>query len=173
MKDIERMLNHEHELYPQMELQDYYKVLYGSTMGPSHLLMNKEKAEDEFMLEWKNVKSSSVKKLYDDISVRQQIVRLHLSACKYKGLSPSCVFNAVVETAKSIKENKLYFYEKLNEAFCVLKNPVFKFKKEDFISFRKFIEENNYPVLSHSERYRKMYEPHYRFILMKKIGELM
>ena len=162
MNNIKDILINEYTKHPHMEIIDYMKLIYQHVNGGNHLLSNKEKAFQYLLEEYQEIEEDKDIPLYEDIG--NNIVRINLARYKYEGLDIHKLFEIFMLSA--LKFNK--DIEAMNKAFLELKNLVISNKiplniqqLDEFLSWYK---ENNYPLLSHSGTYKRLYNPHYRII---------
>ena len=74
------------------------------------------------------------------------------------------VLEDFINTVKMGLPNNVNFEELLNDIAGYLKDLRISFNYKDFLNLIKFMKEKGYPAISHSEKYRKAYNPHYRLI---------
>ena len=171
MNNIKEILLNEYKKYPSMEITDYMKLIFQHVNGGNHLLINKEKALQYLLDEYQEVTTSKDVPLYEDIG--NNIVRINLARYKYQGLDINKLFEIFVLSASSFTKD----IKAMEEAFLELKNLA-KEKKiplniEELEEFLSWYRKNDYPLLSHSEIYKKLYNPHYRIILSSYLNNLL
>ena len=88
-----------------MKLQDVYKLLHQSVMGPAHILHNKELAYSYLKKEFKYNFEDYETELYVDISLDHELVRLNIPVYRNHG-NADLLFEMLHETAKQITPDK-------------------------------------------------------------------
>ena len=83
------ILEHQNK-YPKMEVQDVYKLLYQSVFGVKHLLKDTAMSHLYLIEEFNSVESKN-EPLFENISLKNDVVRVNLKSFKYKNLSDEIV----------------------------------------------------------------------------------
>ncbi len=148
-----------------MKLQDVYKLLYQSVMGPAHILHNKELAYSYLKKEFEYIFEDHETELFIDISLDHELVRLNIPVYREKGSADS-LFEMLLETAKQITPDKkrlMYYWVELGS---LIENKNFEnFTPNHWKELNKILSENDFPPLSHSYTYKELYKPSYRIVL--------
>jgi len=147
-----------------MTERDIYKMLYQANIGNAHILKDVNELKKRLIEELDTVNPNQKEPLLENISTNDKIYRVNLRHFKKKKLSVESLFQVVTESAEVIIPNiqnlikEWQFFKELIEE---------KFFKFDINSLRIFDEEiqiRNYPVITHSDKYKKMYNPSYRVV---------
>ncbi len=160
MKDVKTLVFAHLQMYPGMELVDCVKLLYQNELGAGHLLEDAEafcrRLREELELP---ELCSRPPQCYTDIG--GGICRVHLSAM---GTLPCagtftrlCAIDAALQqgTAGGLRD-KLAVLRAMGEA------GELPYKAEAVASFLEGYAKDGFPPVSHSERFRALYSPHYR-----------
>ena len=163
MINKEILLKHSFK-YKEMTLQDIYKLLYQSYFGPQHFIADESQAFKAIFYEAKN----NVMTDLDDIEISDEYMRVSLKD----------EYNFLIRLSH-------YFYLSINQGVIDIngfnsfilenKNNVCEIFKIDGCTYDFYFNElkqNNYPTPSHSEIYKKLYNPHYRIIKKEYIKNL-
>jgi len=155
--------------YPSMELRDVYKLIYQSVMGPAHILEDEAKAFLYLRAEFEDNYQGFEKSLFSDISLEHELVRVHIPIYKNTG-SADQLYDMVRQTATRINPNKTV----LNNYWNVLGNLIeehrfVNFSIDDYKTLTNLLQEQDFPHLSHSEKYKKLYKPSYRIVLKEMV----
>ena len=164
---LESLINYHFKLYPKMQIEDLYKMIYQSVMGPGHLLEDGAVAFRSLKNEMEK-RAGKAKNLFIDIGLDNDLVRVNLNVFQEKIGDAQKLFSAIKETAKIIKPDK----SKLQKVWCQV-GQIFAGGEPHFLSysiwkeFTEFLQKNNFPHIPHSEIYKKNYCPSYRVVLRK------
>ncbi len=145
--------------YPEMQIQDAVKLLFQIEFGPGHLIENMNYAE-KLLLDEIELTKDDVPEI---VPVSESLVRLHLGSFAKEDMP--VLLNAMVKTAENIEPDLKRFYGLLNE---LKEMNVFDADELD-IFLNDYLKRSSL-MISHSDHYRKMYQPHYR-IIMKELAE--
>ena len=160
MEDFEKILLYHFEKYPLMEPKDAVKLCYQSAFGCGHLVKNKDFALSMLKNELEETKPDSGARLFEPIG--GGYVRLDLHKAKAENFPEEKIAEIFMESAnygeKTEIEPKIKILEKLAKEG---KTP---FSEK---SLSEYLSSYNGEMVSHSEEYRKEYEPAYRVVLEK------
>ena len=155
-------LNWHFKRYPQMQIQDVYKLLYQAVMGAEHLLH--ETALQRLQIEWSSLEMGVDETLFETIAVNSTAIgRLNLRPAKQHGYDLERVWDVFVRSAKEMRADH-------QEFVAVWKNVLNEFpqwqhiKYADVLQFDEKMAGAGYPVMHHSAQYRAAYHPAYRVV---------
>ena len=158
--------------YPQMEIQDLYKLLFQAVMGSEHAISSLDAARSWLKRELENLPEGPDEPTIDVISPDDSIVRVNLRPFIQSGGDPSSLLDAFIRTANEYRGTRellwLYwsFAERLAEA------GELPFKQDDMQAFYKRVEEGGFPAVHHTSRYEEAYRPAYRVIKQEYLDSL-
>ncbi len=161
------LITYHTKMHPSLVVQDVYKILYQGTMGPKHILRNKEEAFSLLEEEFKEIdpESKKDKNLCERISIDGSVIRVNLRSYKRKSSDIKFLFDSMVTSAKDFIPDE----EKLKKLWEIFKSLVQKgklnFSYGEVISFYRKIITQKDSVIRHSEIYRKSEKPSYRIVL--------
>ena len=166
MKFITSLVSQHLTRYPDLELQDVYKLLCQSAMGASRSTESIDVLHDKFKRELKHTSVSRSEPVIDPISPDGLTSRVHLKTYVSLNYPTDDLFQAFIETIQlhqgsSAKLKK--FVSCLRDLSSAGQLP---FKREDTTEFLDKIEMNNYPVVGHSDLFKTQYSPSYRIVHM-------
>ena len=163
-QSLHRILADQITRYPQMEIQDLYKLLLQAVNGSEHAISSLDTARSWLHRELENLPEGPVEPVIDVISPDDSIVRVNLRPFIQSGGDPSSLLDAFIRTANEYRGTRellwLYwsFAERLAEA------GELPFKQDDMQAFYKRVEEGGFPAVHHTSRYEEAYRPAYRVI---------
>lgn len=156
MNSLASLLDQHVRSHPELELQDAIKFLYQSCMGPSHLGLDPQAAQDRVEAEWADVAGDA------DVPPTEPLggglCRLSLAACKGQGLEPSTLTALFLETAQAVTPNR----QELENSLKLLYN--LPFPRDEVDQILEAYRAAGMPSVHHSARYRKAYAPAYRVV---------
>lgn len=147
-----------------MEVQDIVKLIYQSVYGPGHMIRDEEGSLLLLREEYLFADPSATLPVSETIG--NGLSRLNLSALKFgfPNLSLSTVNRLFVQTANA-KTGKSWEMQQRLEAFRLYaaegKTP---FSPGEVDRYLIDYAKRGFPMLSHSEKYRHLYNPNYRVI---------
>ncbi len=149
--------------YPEMEIKDYYKLLYQAEFGVKHLLVDTVKSKTYLIKELNSIEPKD-ENLYEYISNDKNIIRLNLNSAKFRGIPVDVIFNAMKLSAEEINGNETKFFEKWHELKELVKAKKINLGMEKIIGYETGFSS---PLREehHSEQFVKLYAPHYRVVL--------
>jgi len=164
MKFIKNLLTDHVQRYPNMQLEDVYKLLQQAALGAGHAADSIESLESAFEQELSTLGDGPTELLIDPISPDGKIARAHIRALAASKINPKVLFEAFVKTTRDEIESK----DKLRK-FC---NCVIDISEEDILPFPSIdiqnlfseLLERDLPILRHSDIFREAYKPAYRII---------
>ncbi len=159
-----KLIDTELKLYPKAQAVDFYKLFYQAVFGPAHILKNKQKAYEFFL---KEIEYSAENKQIQDISFMQNdFIRVGLGLVNDR----ERFFEIFLKSAEI--KNVISFEEWL-EIWKEVKISLKRYNIENLDSDLKQIDKavtSGKTVFSHSDIYKRLYNPHYR-VVSKKLWE--
>lgn len=156
--------------YPSMQPADIYKLVYQGTMGPAHLGVNSQEIRKYLDQELSTVVADENCELIENISPDSEYVRINLKRYKALGYSSDIMVQSVVKSCREQSVNVV----KLKNVWGYISRQVsagqIPVDMAEFLVFQQHVLENNYPVVHHSEQYRRHYSPAYR-VVIKSVWE--
>ena len=159
--------------YPESTLQDIYKSFFQDEFGPGHMLNDLAVAREYFDLELEDMVSRGRHEA-EPCGAGKNFVRVPMDLVKDGLIMDEDFFNAFLESSKDFKKPDLAVWrgkwemiEKVVERMN-LKLPDFERDKK---MLQKIIERGE-PVIHHSDRFSRAYDPHYRIMSLPVWEEL-
>ena len=153
--------------YPDLEVEDLYKLLHQAVAGPAHAIENPDMAREWMKLEWANLDGPlEGEEAFEPLSADGRLVRLNLRPWRADGDSPEAVLNAFVRTAGTLPPDTARIRAELDAiSACsgriAIGLPIPASEVQSFFSDRAA---DGYPAIHHSENYRQAYQPAYRVV---------
>jgi hypothetical protein len=148
-----------------MQLQDVYKLLYQGVRGPEHLVTTPEEFVARLRAEWTAVSADDTEPLLEHIRPDKGLARVNLRPCKARGGDVDTLAAACLQAARctwgtptDLRQVWRAFVE-----ICRV-DPATAYPLDEVAAFSRWLEEQDYPSVHHSERYRELYRPAYRLI---------
>lgn len=165
MKFIGQLLSAHLARYPAMQLDDIYKLLHQSALGPGHSVTNPAAARKRLEEEIATLDSKdNANEGQDVISPDGRLARIHLRTYLAAGGSADALSRAFVETANTYAgaPDKLV-------RFCgclgdLAQSGAIPFERAPLERYFSMIAQDGYPAIHHSETYRLAYHPAYRVV---------
>lgn len=150
--------------YPQMQVQDLYKLAYQAAMGNIHLGVDPSALRNYLANEMGKIEASDNEELVEEIS-GDGLIRVNLRPYKASGGIPEKLFEAMMATTNTFhpQEAKISQYWEVIEKMAGGKS--FPFNRSQLDSFFVTMQDRNFPAVHHSEEYINAYHPAYRVIL--------
>jgi len=167
MKDISEIIIRQCELYPQMRVQDLYKLLYQAAMGPGHAVKNEGIVTKWLDDEIKFMEHYEDKDIIEVLNGAAGLVKVNLRPYLSKGGTKDKLLEAFIRTANEFHPDKEKLHDYLRVAELLSENGMIGFDLKELKEFFINAETDGYPAIHHSETYRDEYKPAYR-VLQKK-----
>lgn len=166
-ESIKSLITIQKELHPSMRIQDVYKLLFQSTLGPYHIMHHLNHAFSVLNREFTNLDIQNARKeiLIENISINHQVVRINLRPFKSQYNSIEDLFIVIRESVATFnpdRENLLRVWDDFKT--LVSKNEL-DFNLEELTEFEKSIDPLHDSNIRHSEDYKQRENPSYRVAL--------
>lgn len=145
------------------EVQDIYKLLFQSIMGPEHLLHDPDAAQEWLRLEWEAQPGVDDEPVFEPISLDGRIVRANLRPLKARGVNRLDVWNAFARSAQSPQAAKSIFITVWRQSLDWMRDN-FLFSEINILHFNENMRILDYPVMHHSALYKHHNRPAYRVL---------
>jgi hypothetical protein len=151
-------------LYPQMQPDDVYKLVYQGIMGPGHL--GNDTTQIAFYLkdELNSIESSEDEGLFENITPDSSYIRINLKRFKYENRDPALLVKIIAQSADIPKQSRSRLVKVWSNICREVENVTIPLNKTAFRQFDQFIKKNDYPVIHHSPEYMQEYQPAYRVV---------
>jgi hypothetical protein len=163
MEELKKILMDHAYRYPMMQPTDAVKLIYQNELGGGHLIRDKEKCLEYLRKEYASVAKNAQMTQYEEIG--NSFARVHLAALPEGNLE--LLGRNFIRSASEYTGSMERFREKLNVLRQVTSDGIFIFDAAQLENYLSDYEASAYPMVSHSEIYRKLYAPAYRVVLKK------
>ncbi len=157
--------------YPQMQIEDLYKLVYQAAMGNIHLGVDPKILKNYLFSELNRVDASGEEPLFEKISP-DNLIRLNLRPFKAKGGDPEKLFGAMIQTAQTFQPDKEKIIHYWKDIERMAEENSIPFDKTELDSFFGKMQSMDFPAIHHSDEYSESYHPAYRIIMKQYSAEL-
>ena len=169
METLEQVLRRHARKYPMMQPTDAVKLIYQNVFGGGHLIKDREACLRAVQREYENTPQEQHAPLLE--SIGNGLVRVMLNAIDGSGYSIRQLGDDFIRSSEVHKGNLNGFLIKLDVLRKVTASGAFGFTPEELEAYLEAYKEAGYPMVSHSEQYRKAYKPAYRILLASIISK--
>ncbi|RPI81926.1 MAG: hypothetical protein EHM41_19645 [Chloroflexi bacterium] len=150
-----------------MGLQDVYKLLYQGILGPEHIIDSADHVTAHLRSEWENLLKGPVESLVEPIHPDGTLARINLRPFRASGGSLDQLTEACLDASRhsfqGVKDLQAV-WSRLARYF--IENHLYGFTNQDVQNYTRWLQENDFPTVHHSENYRQIYRPAYRLVFM-------
>jgi hypothetical protein len=159
---------------PLMEPQDVYKLLYQGILGPEHLFTSQDTFRERLKKECKELALGGADSLLEPVRPDGELVRVNLAPYLAVGGDIEKLVQACLETVNT-SWGSLEF---LKQAWNIYTDRIAEGRPDEktiamITTFTNVIENQSYPAVHHSDRYRRTYQPAYRLAGMALIEDVL
>ncbi len=155
--------------YPELEIQDLYKLAYQAAMGNEHIMADTIRALKYLREELSSVEASGTEPLIELLRSDSAMARVNLRSFKAQKYDAQKLFSAMLKTAIEFKPSLDMLKIFLRDIEKLAEDKKLPFKKSVVSNYFKEMEKNNYPPMHHSKKVQEKYKPSYRIISGKEI----
>ncbi len=155
--------------YPQMTIQDLYKLSHQAALGNTHLGQDPAKILRGLQEEIAFLSASKHEPFIEDVSPDGRVVRVHLRVFKALQGNLERLCRAMLQSAKTFPhstENLESYWRMLEE---MAEEGLIPYKTRALQMFIELMRTRGYPAVHHSASYRQHYQPAYRVILRQYV----
>ncbi|TET78767.1 MAG: hypothetical protein E3J41_03725 [Candidatus Cloacimonadota bacterium] len=168
-KNLKALITYHERLHPSLTVQDVYKVLFQATMGPQHIMNDKEKAFTKLKKEFKRIKPDCItdEELIEHVSIDGTVARVNLRPYKRKFSDIEPLFNIMVKSAENFipdKEELIKLWERFK---TLVQKGELDFYYNEVLACASEIMLKGVTHITHSEMYRRNENPSYRVVLTR------
>lgn len=151
--------------YSLMEPRDIYKLLYQGSMGSEHLISSSEKFKSYLLLELDELNADPAERLLEPVRADVTLLRLNLRAWKARHVELDQLITALLETGAMYTSNQALLQAswEMFVKLCEI-GRINQFSTHMVHGFGDWLLEMAFPVVHHSDIYRRAYQPSYRLI---------
>ena len=160
MEELKAILITHAKRYPLMQPCDAVKLIYQNEFGGGHLIRDEQACLNYLRREYADLEKDPTAPLYEDIG--NGIVRVNLAAVKPEDLEQ--LGRVFIDSAAKHKGMLESFLNKLKVLETLTAEGVFPFDTNALSAYLYEYKAAGYPAVSHSPKYREVYNPAYRII---------
>ena len=164
MEELKKILMEHAKRYPLMQPTDAVKLIYQNEFGGGHLIKDEEVCIRYLQNEYAGIEKNMAMPKSEYIG--NGISRVNLAALEESELEQ--LGQDFIRSATLCKGSKEHFQSKLAVLTELAAQGVFAFDGNTLADYLAEYAAMGYPMVSHSEIYRKAYRPAYRVIMMVK-----
>jgi len=161
MEALEQILRAHGLRYPEMEPADAVKLIYQNEFGGGHLIANENAALDYLRREYNALEKPQAVPVEEPIG--NGILRIHLAALDVQKLNT--LGACFLRSAAAHTGNREQFLAKLALLRSLTFAGAMPFSLGALDAYLSEYRKAGFPMVSHSERYRRTYHPAYRIVL--------
>lgn len=159
LKDI--LISHSRR-YPLMEPTDAVKLIYQNEFGGGHLIRDEESCLAYLRREYDSVTQDPDTPLTEAIG--NGLLRVNLKALDAHSYTPDDLGRDFIQASSVHAGSPDSFLRKLEVLRQITKEGFFRFSSEELEDYLRSYAEAGYPMVSHSDTYRRAYGPAYRIV---------
>lgn len=163
MNNLKQILIAHARRYPLMEPTDAVKLIYQNEFGGGHLIRDEAACTAYLKQEYSSVIQETDAPLTEDIG--NGMVRVHLKALDANCYAPDALAADFIRSANLHTGSRESFLVKLDVLREAVREGHFAFPPEELECYLQAYAEAGYPMVSHSDAYRRAYAPAYRIVL--------
>ncbi len=164
---IEKVLHDHISRYPEMQIQDLYKLLHQAAMGSEHAVPDRQSVERWMTRELAEMGEGIREPLIDPISHDGGIVRIHLRPYVVAGHDPLMLLDAFIRTANEHRGDIQILAQYWQDAVAMD-----HFSALEMDEFFQGLKNKNFPAIHHSAEYERLYRPAYRVVSLALCPEM-
>lgn len=162
-EQLRGILRRHGETYPLMRPCDGVKLIYQNEFGGGHLITDSARTLERLRAEYDAVRHDPSQAIFEDIG--NGIVRVMLSALDTGRYPLEALNRDFVRSAGLHRGDMAAFLGKLEVLRELCAQGAFGFSLEELDGYLAEYTAAGCPMVSHSEEYRRAYQPAYRVIL--------
>jgi len=165
--DWKKIILEHKALYPEMQIQDVYKLVYQSMFGPGHMGTDKNKIAKWLNEELDTIVADSTVDLIEDISPTGTYFRINLRRFKYESGKPELLCQAIAQSAAEAESDTTEFIANWQTIVELIESQEVFFDQDQTARFTESMTRAGYPIVHHSDIYSHKYTPSYRVVARK------
>lgn len=150
--------------YPQMDLQDLYKLIHQAALGSEHSVPSIKVARNWLRQELNELAEGPEEPVIDTISADGQIVRVNLRPYVESGGDLDKLLGAFIVTANEYRGTEGQLCSLWSYAEQMAKSGELPYERDAMRAFFEEMQERSFPAAHHSKKYEEAYKPRYRVV---------
>lgn len=167
LNDLKYIIEQQVARYSKIQPQDAVKLVYQHVFGNGHMVKDRETSLDFIRKEYETVKFAHGEEAFPDLPFSEDIGNWYarINLLKVKDDEQLTSLNDAFVASAALDGGSLeYFLSRLYFLNELASYGMFEFGEEDMAEYLAEYERQNYPIVSHSQRYKEFYDPAYRVI---------
>jgi len=164
---IKNLLLNEFREHPDATIQDLYKFIHQSSMGPAHWKMDFDMAIKYLNAEIRTLSKHPKEPLCQFLSADSELIRINLRPYIAMNGDIDSLAEAFVKTANEFIQSEKTLKGNLNLFTQMVMDGKIPFNADSVQSYIHRMEQNHYPAVHHSKIYEEKYLPSYRVVYRK------
>ena len=156
------------KLYPEMQVQDVYKLVFQAAFGPQHAAIDSAMVFDWLNGEWATVDTTNPAPEIEPITPDSSMVRVNLGAYKRNGGDKQSLGMKFLHTARHFRGSKKIFLKYWRDVELLAKKDLIPFTRQELADYLRQMKKKGLPAMHHSEKYMQLYKPSYRVIAIER-----
>jgi hypothetical protein len=160
--------------YPEMQLEDLYKLLHQAALGSEHAVSDRDAARRWLQREIEALTDAGTasrdEPLMESLSPDGRLVRVNLRPFLRTGGDPEALLAAVVETAEQYQGDPAILDRYCQRAVTLAREEDLPFTPAALEARFAELQGQGYPAGHHSKTYKETYRPAYRVVLRDLLG---
>ena len=165
METLEQVLRRHAWKYSMMQPTDAVKLIYQNVFGGGHLIRDPASCCNALQREYECTPQDPHAPLLE--SIGNGLVRVMLNAIDSSDYSIQQLADDFIRSSEEHQGNLSVFLMKLDILRKVTASGAFGFTSEELEAYLEEYKRAGYPMVSHSEQYRRSYNPAYRIVLTR------
>ena len=163
-QDFQAIIKVQLSKYPEIEIQDLYKLTFQAAMGSAHMGLDSVKAFNYLNYELQQIEADSSEPLIEEIAPQGKVVRINLRPFKAIKGNKEKLTSAFIQTANKFKSSIKNLENYWQALIIMVKKNQIPFNAHDLQTFFNEMRKQSFPAVHHSEKYKERYKPAYRVI---------
>ena len=163
---LRQALTEEYRSHRPMRPVDLLKLVYQNEFGCGHLIEDSHSALSRLVEEERNLTTVG-RKGCDYSLIGNGLARLHLRAAARTGLDIKTLYRFFLLSGQERRGSESGFLQKTEELCSLCQNGYFSFSRGEVMRLVEEWEESGKRPFSHSELYRRAWQPAYRVVEQK------
>jgi len=170
--EMENIVFDHYQRHKNMEVQDFYKLVYQASMGVTHYISSPENARKYLEWEITILDSAENVQMVEPLSPDGKLVRVNLRPYVKHGGNVDNLFEAMMKSSEKIQpstENLEIYWQ------CIINmadKKLIPFDRKVLTDFFNEMKDMNFPAVHHSDGYAQLNRPAYRVILKEFLPEI-
>jgi hypothetical protein len=164
------ILSNQIQRYPQLEIQDLYKLIFQASFGSEHAVAGRAAAHRWLERELRELAPGPEEPIIDPISPDGSIVRINLRPYLAARKALACLLAAFARTARGYHGTEAALHRYWHDAEHMAAAGLLPFAPEALHRFFAEMQAASFPAVHHSAAYTAAYHPAYRVVRSEFLG---